>query len=383
MAWDSYDHETYESEVINRIEVHQVNAKRFESISHPYWSSHFADKLVLKIETLLFEDRFDWAISARKKAMDLIKKNKIDIIFTTGPPPSVHFLGYYLKKKTRLPWVMDFRDPFVTPTPVYEIKSTRNYLFWLLRYRILFKMYESLWAKMTDAVISVTPSMTGLMKQNLPQLKIYTITNGYDEEDFNHFATPQKINPNQFTITFTGRFHPSKTHKNFFLGLNAAISLYPEIKNKLKIIFIGYIESEFLRYIKKSKAKTAIQCLGAKSHYEALQYQQKSDINLIFQPVENDYTIPGKFFEYLRSGKPILTISHKCQLRTIVEKNRLGIAVHPENHEGIANAIYKLFKEWENHSLASYKPSKKLLKKYERKELTKSLSEVFNQCLAM
>ena len=49
---------------------------------------------------------------ATKKALDILSKEKINLIITTGPPHSSHFVGLKLKKKLSLCWMADFRDPW-------------------------------------------------------------------------------------------------------------------------------------------------------------------------------------------------------------------------------------------------------------------------------
>ena len=56
--------------------------------------------------------RINWAKSARKEALKIIKNNNIDKIITTGPPHSTHLLGLYLKSKLDLKWIADLRDPW-------------------------------------------------------------------------------------------------------------------------------------------------------------------------------------------------------------------------------------------------------------------------------
>src|SRR3989442_1872940 len=46
-----------------------------------------------------------------------------DAILTSGPPHCVHVLGHYLKRSTGLPWVADFRDPWISDGT--DRKSTR------------------------------------------------------------------------------------------------------------------------------------------------------------------------------------------------------------------------------------------------------------------
>ena len=45
-------------------------------------------------------------------AKEAIEKYKIDIIVSTGPPHTTHLIAMKVKKKYKIPWLADFRDPW-------------------------------------------------------------------------------------------------------------------------------------------------------------------------------------------------------------------------------------------------------------------------------
>jgi hypothetical protein len=53
-----------------------------------------------------------WYRPATQAACELIRRESIDAIVSTGPPWTCHLVARYLKKKYRLPWLADFRDPW-------------------------------------------------------------------------------------------------------------------------------------------------------------------------------------------------------------------------------------------------------------------------------
>ena len=59
MHWDAYDYETYESEVVGKMTVYQVDAPRYAALNYPLFSRKLLDRLILRLESLLFEDRLD------------------------------------------------------------------------------------------------------------------------------------------------------------------------------------------------------------------------------------------------------------------------------------------------------------------------------------
>ena len=58
------------------------------------------------------DPRVFWVRKAANFAIALSKKEKIAAIITTGPPHSMHLVGRRVKRKTRIKWLADFRDPW-------------------------------------------------------------------------------------------------------------------------------------------------------------------------------------------------------------------------------------------------------------------------------
>jgi hypothetical protein len=61
---------------------------------------------------MAWPDRYvSWIPTAVFKGMSLIRDRKIDVIFSTYPVASAHFVGLLLHRLTKRPWLADFRDP--------------------------------------------------------------------------------------------------------------------------------------------------------------------------------------------------------------------------------------------------------------------------------
>ena len=78
---------------------------------------------------------------------------------------------------------------------------------------------------------------------------------------------------------------------------------------------------------------------------ESLRKIKSADI--LFLPLEKSNTpgtgtlfIPGKLYEYLHAGKPILALCEASDCRDILEKSGLGLCVEPDKPEAIADMLY-------------------------------------------
>jgi glycosyltransferase involved in cell wall biosynthesis len=383
MPWENYDFEVFNRYVKDKIEVHKTNAPRFKSLGASGFNSSLTDKLILRFETLLFEDRLDWAVGSRHKAIDLVKGRKADLIYTTGPPQTVHFLGYYIKKKTGLPWVMDFRDPMAKLAPTWISNNVKQF-FQKLRNKSLLFLYERIFINEANYAVAATRPMEQDFISLHPKAtaKLTTITNGFDEDDFIG-VTPQCRNPAKMNILYTGRFW-AHNPLDFLQGLKIALQCRPSLREELKITFIGEISSRLKSLFNSNDFYGTIKSTGPMNHRDSIAHQLGSDLNLLIidstdRGAKSIFT--GKIFEYLRAQKPILGIVPKGIARNLIEQNNLGYTVDPKNHEQIANTICLVYDKWKNGTLRSFQPSKKLLEQFDRKHLTEKLAELFDKCL--
>jgi len=382
MPWRSYDFEVYKKYVKDKIEVHKTNAPRFKSPGASGFNSSLIDKLILRFETLLFEDRLDWAVGSRHKAIDLVKGRKADLIYTTGPPQSVHFLGYYIKKKTGLPWVMDFRDPMAKHASTW-ISSKMKQFSQEVRNKTLFYIYERILIKEANYVVTANPMAQDIKSLHLKAAaKLITITNGFDEDDFIG-VTPQCRNAAKMNILYTGRFWATNPF-DFLQGLKIALKCMPSLRNELEVTFIGEYNSKLKGLFSSDEFYNTIKAPGAVNHLDSLAHQLGSDLNLLIIDSEDRsgrYIFTGKIFEYIRAQRPILGIVPKGIARDLIEQNDLGYTVDPKNHEEIANTICLVYEKWKGGTLKSFQPSKSLLEQFDRKHLTEKLAELFDKCL--
>ncbi len=67
-------------------------------------------KQILKYIVYTPDDFNLWAYQAEKIACDICNKHTIDVVYTTLPPFSSCYVGYKIKSKYNIPWVVDYRD---------------------------------------------------------------------------------------------------------------------------------------------------------------------------------------------------------------------------------------------------------------------------------
>ncbi len=344
------------SEAINKKEEKSAKGKK------PKWLVTLKE-IIFAPDTEIF-----WIPFAVWKGLRIIKKEKIDIIWSTSSPYSCHLIALCLKKLTGKPWIADFRDPWV-----------KRFNFPEIRWRYWFdSKLELLVLKNADEVINVTRVITENFRKKYPKGRYETITNGYDEDDLIGLEGYYRVN--KFTITYTGIFDKKNTPRTFLLSLRKALELKPEMQNRILVRFVGQIdnpgETYNFEFLKKMGFDNIIQLIEYKPHTESLIYALSTDVLLLIvdDVPGKEGVMTGKIFEYLRVGKPILALIPKNGVAAeIISQTHSGIIIDSTSVDEAANAIIELYKLYLKNELSN-KFIRKSIEKYNRINLTKRLA---------
>ncbi len=321
------------------------------------------------------DSEFFWYYFNRDRVLEIIKKEKISLIYTTSFPYSSHLMGLYLRKNlSDIRWVADFRDEW-TNNPYH-----RDSFFKRLKFKGE-KKKELEVTKTCDYFITNTPLMLeGFIKDNKDLEKKSTfIPNGYDEDDFSQ-AIDKRDGKDKFVITYTGSLYGRRNLDEFLDGLKLAIDGGKLDKKKLEIRIVGNIYDKVIdAYSKAYDLEGNIKSYGYLAHRESIQMLFNSDIILLVigkgKGSRNFYT--GKIFEYIRANRPILAIVPEDGVAAdVIRETKTGLVVDPEDIRGISDALTSYYKAWERDSIDHNKDDSQI-KKYSRKAQTKKLAEIF------
>jgi hypothetical protein len=106
---------------------------------------------------------------------------------------------------------------------------------------------------------------------------------------------------------------------------------------------------------------------------------QNSDLLLItnFPNESSKGIIPGKLFEYLATGKQIISFGPKdADVETILNKTKAGKHFDYQSNLGILEFISSLYEDWKSGKSIQNEAN---INEFSRKELTKKLVELLDE----
>lgn len=297
-------------------------------------------RLARNVEGLLFytpDRHVVWVKRHADEAVRLAREEGVEVVYTTGPPHSLHLLGLRLKRELGLPWVMDFRDPWARKPWGFKARNP-----WGQR---LLGGYEGKCVRSANRVILNTERMRDEFRnhyRDVPAERFVAIPNGCD---------PELADRVEGLLASEGE---QECGEDRVYRVCHAGSLYRERDPRPVVDAIGLLRVKGLRvrfeqvgtaahyfglpeYAKERGLSEWVSVEPSVAHAEALRRMAQADALLLVQP-GTDLQVPGKLFEMLLFGKPIIALADEGATADIIKRYGLGEVVGEDAAE-IAGAI--------------------------------------------
>jgi len=156
-----------------------------------------------------------------------------------------------------------------------------------------------------------------------------------------------------------------------------------ELCSNLKLDLAGAFENDVLKHKTQAlKGWKNVNELGFISRKESIRIKKESKAGIItFLPAANHINAqPNKLFEYMSAGLPVIC-SHFPLWKDIVEGNKCGICVNPENPKEIAQAIHFILEHQEEARIMGINGRNAVNQQYNWSSEEKKLVNFYNQLL--
>ena len=329
-------------------------------------------RLFMAIRGNLFipDPRCLWIKPSIRFLKKYLKSHPVDIIISTGPPHSMHLIALGLARATGLPWIADFRDPWTRLFYFKHLSMTGRVV---EKHRKL----EKTVLDSASAVVAVSP----LVRRDFMEMtgtRVELITNGYDESDFDDAVVE---NDGYFNITHTGLFAADGNPTVLWEILADKCRNDREFKEMLRIRLAGKTDKEVIDSIKKAGLGTHLRDNGYQPHQVAVKEQKNSSVLLLPLRKEPEYkaVLPGKLFEYMAAGRPILGIGQPDgAMAMVMEESKTGKVFDWDDSAAISGFIDKCWEMFRNDDMES---SAADISSYSRRALTGKMASLMDSLI--
>jgi len=326
-----------------------------ETISNSQASLRHKISVWIRMNLFVPDARAGWMLSAVRGARRLISDQHIDAIVSIGPPHTAHVIGRRLSRKHSIPHVPVMIDPWTDIS--YYKGLRRNRLTLLLDTKLEKGVMEH-----AAQVVLVTKSLREDFVSKYPFLaeKSHVLYWGFNEESFRGIR--QECDPSAEFILHAGNIFDYQNPEHFWMEIAEERSR----GRNLRLRFIGTVGP---------RVKSSIQAHGLEPYTEYAGFVPYDQVvrelfrasYLLMCPTERRH-VPGKLFEYLRAGRPIIAFGDDNEeVASILRDANAGVLL--PYHYGDKKAF---------EELRSVSPNIHLALQYNRQSIAQGLANILD-----
>lgn len=356
-----------------------------------------------------------WRRPLRAVVDRLVRERKPQVLLATAPPFGVAVLARALARRHRLPWVVDWRDPWslwcAAPFPSYaHYRYARAQ-----EHRVLRE------ANVSVATSHVTRDDWVRTDSGVDANRLVTIYNGFDRHAITvreRAAMPvdgsTRGEEGVRRIVYVGSFYfwprantamqraawrrpphqwlfytPRRedwlfrSPYYFLRGLRRFADRCPELARRVRVELAGAVPDWLPGMLAETGTTEFVDVHGPVSHACSLDLQQRAAAVLLTSarvPDGRDYSVAGKLFEYFGLRRPILGVLTDGAMRDLVLQSGLGLLADPEDQDAIATQIGRIVTTAPHVPLVT--PNDAFLAQFERRATARQMADVLRRAAA-
>ncbi len=333
-----------------------------------------------------------WWVKAIKEEGPRAGTN-VDVVVGELVPYETAYGVETLARELGVPWVADLQDP-------WALDEMWLYPSFVHRYLDRVRMRRTL--RSAAAVSMNTPQARMRLITAFPefqQRRVYSITNGFDPDDlasipigpradkfrivhsgylYTHFGTRSLVKERLRRLAggmpFPDVNFLTRSHVYLLRAIDQLLRDDPALGENIELHFVG---QETARDLEVADRYPFVEFHGYRSHHDSLVFLRNAD--LLFLPMQDlpegtrAGLVPGKTYEYMASGTPILAAVPDGDARDILRSLGNTVLCRPTDVDGMARAIREQYERW-RAGTPPPKPSESVLARYERQALTRTLA---------
>jgi glycosyltransferase involved in cell wall biosynthesis len=316
---------------------------------------------------LVPDENVGWTMTAIPAAVRLVRREGIDVVLTTSPPGSVHFVGAAVQRLTGARWVADLRDSLLAH-PHRRAGSAA-----LKAKERTRRAVAQLVARRADAIVAASEAIAEETRSLGPRSPVVTIENGCDFDDFaglEHRPSPR------FRITHAGSFFGRRDPRPFLTAFaNSGLDAVAR--------FLGDFRAADREWAETLELGDRLELHEFASRRRALELQRDSEALLLLIPEADGRgrgVLSGKVFEYLAAERPILAaVPPDGAAAALIRETGAGIVAPPDDPEAIGAALRSLHESWRNGGLDGTQLTPALRRKLDRRSRARELADLLHE----
>ena len=278
-----------------------------------------------------------WILPAFFRGLSATRDWKPSVIYSSAPPWSGHLVALMLARRTRVPWVADFRDPWARA----PWRSARTAPLGNNAAARLERLVVSRAAAVIVATMAAREEFRAHYGTSLAD-KFVLVPNGCDVSLFDGVtATPRT---DMFVLLHAGSIYGGRSPSPVLRAASAAFQSGRIDRRRFRLRLVGGMSAsagEFQRTLDTLGLHDVVELVPRLSHRESLVEMASASALLLLQQ-GTGVSIPMKLYEYLAVGRPILALTESKEIESILHTSGTGVAILPENESAIEATLVSM-----------------------------------------
>ena len=313
-----------------------------------------------------------WLPPAWRACRQIVRRDRPDLVLTSGPPHVVHLLGLWLRRIAKLPWVADFRDPWISGIAKPPLTLGQRWL----------RFWERQVLTHADRVIANAPNSGRMFQETHPRYadKVATLTNGFDPR-----AEPAPVAPFSGVVRMlhAGEIYWGRDPLPLLDAMAALKQAAPAAPVRFEVMGIVHLPSgDLATEIARRNLDAEVSVSGQLPYQAALDEMARADLLVLFDGPGRKIGVPAKLYEYLGASRPVLALAEPDgdTAQVLRDSGVCHRIAPPKDVPRIAQALAELVREIAGSSVPVPNPER--LRRFTRQRIAGELAEIMEQVVA-
>jgi glycosyltransferase involved in cell wall biosynthesis len=321
---------------------------------------------------LLPDSYAGWARRARRIGAARLARGDVDAVLSSSPPDSVHVAALGLRRPRGVPWVADFRDPWIglhfraPPTAWHRARQGA---------------LERAVLAGCDLALAASRAHADAMRDGAgarPR-RVVHLPNGFEPEPAP--AGDGGGDADHFRIVFTGTLSLMPDTEVFLEALHELLAHRPEARRRVRAVLAGPFDTGYRDRAEALGLTGIVDFPGPVDHAAARRLQRGADLLALWKPRRLPTMVPGKLYEYLDAGRPLVALLEPGEEAAALVERAGGAVVAPGDRVALAAEIERRYTAWRERGRApSARPE--WLAEFERSRLAARLAGLLDEQVA-
>ncbi len=280
---------------------------------------------------------FAWATRAASLAIDALRDDPPALVLASGPPFSMFLAARWVARHFGVPLVLDYRDEW-TECPFDFVDSGPDD-----------RRYEAACLADAAAVIFTTEShrrhQLAVFAALRPE-RTHLLPNGWEPDDFGPAVvatSARRLRDGPLRLAHVGTLSGHNSPRGFIHDLDETLQRHARWRQDLRLSFVGRCSPSEHAALAQSRHADLIELTDHVTKADAVARMREADALLLLVPAGFERYRPGKLFDYVAAGRPVLLYGVDGESsRVLVDELGLGRPCRPGQPGDLAQALEAL-----------------------------------------